>query len=280
MPAVKTSSQARAGAKATPKGASKKQTTRKSTSANNKPKTDTTKKGQQQQAEREAAAARKTEREAARKAQLDAIDVTKLVTAYVKKHATDDTLAPMHGLPFVQNDRVYLQVEGRATEGLLGFARSSKKSLNELPKGVLLEAVRAAGFTRSPFSYQHPEKQQTSASYFSAPVEGFDLGSVKTRKVAERGGQSPANVERRMAAVQAAEKAGSIPMRPSGSDDDKAKLADLERTMSQARDAWKQACLDGADKDEQSKREAAYHSAKDEWTEFRQTMHSKSGKKS
>jgi hypothetical protein len=107
------------------------------------------------------------------------------LATYVDTHATDDVLdACMHGKPFVADDRVYVQLAGRTGQGLLTglcevrsgwhpwLSRKFEAAGEPAPaKGEVKASLAVLGFERKPFSYRHPTRGQSSASYYSAPVE-------------------------------------------------------------------------------------------------------------
>jgi hypothetical protein len=103
---------------------------------------------------------------------------------YIKATATDSPDAPLEGGTFIQDtagtERVYLRVEGLAAH--LGIEGRGK---------VRRAIVEDHGFTRRPFTYQHPEKGQTSASYFSRPTQGLK-GLAKLPRRPVRSGKGSA----------------------------------------------------------------------------------------
>lgn len=196
-------------------------------------------------------------------------DVAALILNYVEAHHSTDPDAPSKGVPFVQNDRVYLQLEGRVTGGLLAYARSESKT-DDVGKAALRKQIEELGFTRKPFSYHHSDKGQTSASYYS--IEAKKLGGkldVPNRQARER--QTGKRASQREEVKALIEKA-TIPVRPEGSPEDVARCQELEQAYNDARAAWRTAAMRKRPADEQDAAKQAARDAQAEWQAHRRAM--------
>lgn len=105
-----------------------------------------------------------------------------IILAYVNAEGSNDPTAPKDGAPFVQGNpsRVYLQLEGRGgagkdddtfvATGLRPYILREWEAGNlpDVPgKNAIRNALIELGFVRKPFSYTHPDRGSSSASYYS-----------------------------------------------------------------------------------------------------------------
>lgn len=109
-----------------------------------------------------------------------------LIAEYVATQATAARDAPMLGAPFIQEGRIYIQLEGRGgvkqgktlalgkRTGLLPFLRTLGSPMGEFKRPLQL-ALAQMGFTRNPFAYVHPKRGSTAASYYSIPLDAFGI---------------------------------------------------------------------------------------------------------
>lgn len=168
-----------------------------------------------------------------------------IVAAYFAEEASTDPLAPMHGAPFKTNDRLFLQLEGRggAGKGTDDFTPTGLRPFIVRTEGdstpgkmVIQKALITLGFERKPFSYNHPERGSSSASYYSRPALGFGaVAPVDARVAAPRGKKSGTNVN----PTHSVSDDPIIPQRPEGSDEDVAKLNELWNAYIDAQNAAK-----------------------------------------
>lgn len=203
------------------------------------------------------------------------------IVNYVEQCGSTDPMAPMSGLPFVQDGRLYLQLEGRGgaargaegvtLTGLRPFLRDTNGGLGEKPKAVLQRALVALGFERAPFPYVHPDRGSTASSYYSMPLSDFPAEvhaeprqSKRTAKAANRGrvSASTADVE-------------IVPMDPPGSDEDRARLGTLRKAYDDARETWRNAAAKRVDKAKQDEYREATRAANAELLAHRRAMHAK-----
>jgi hypothetical protein len=103
-----------------------------------------------------------------------AVEVPKVTDAqmneFLRKHATDKPDAPAKGLPFVDDK------SGEVKLRLDSFAKFLK-----VDETTARKAIEVMGGHRKPFSYQHPTKGQTSASYYHVPGKAAWVKGVAQR---------------------------------------------------------------------------------------------------
>lgn len=168
-----------------------------------------------------------------------------VIAAYFAEHVSTDPAAPMHGAPFKQNDRLYLQLEGRGgagkgtddytPTGLRPYMLATKGDATP-GKGAIRQALVTLGFERNPFSYNHPERAASSASYYSALATAIsNVAPVEARKTAPRGGKKGTNVN----PGHTVSDDPIIPQSPEGSDEDVALLEKYRAAYLAAQDALK-----------------------------------------
>lgn len=208
------------------------------------------------------------------------------IVNYVEQHGSTDAMAPMHGLPFVQAGRLYVQLEGRggagkkddvaATTGLRPFLRDTNGGLGDKPKKVLQLALAALGFERAPFPYVHPDRGSTASSYYSMPLDVFPA------KVVAEPRQGKRDAKRAEKVVTTANKdlmVAPVPMRPDGNEKDVKRLDELWAAYDEARETWKRAALKRASADKQAEYQQATRDANAELVSHRRAMHAKNVRK-
>lgn len=168
-----------------------------------------------------------------------------IIADYFAAEASQDPTAPMHGSPFKQGDppRLYLQLEGRGGAGKgqddytpTGLRPYMLKTLGDATpsKGAIKSAINALGFERRPFSYNHPERGSSSASYYSAPASNLStVAPVEARHAAPRSSKKAAG------AINAPVQDVVIPQNPEGNDEDVARLNALRQAYINAQDELK-----------------------------------------
>lgn len=201
------------------------------------------------------------------------------IVNYVEQHGSQDPMAPMHGDPFVQAGRLYLQLEGRGgagkqddvatTTGLRPFLRDTNGGLGDQPKKILQNGLADLGFTRKPFPYLHPDRGSTAASYYSRDLEGFP-GEITIEPRQTKRDQRAAKRATEVANPALAE--APIPMQPAGSPEDVERLNALWAAYNDAREAWKAAGTARAPKDEQDEKMQATRAANAELLAHRKAM--------
>lgn len=222
-------------------------------------------------------------------------DLPSIIAAYFAAEASTDPAAPMHGAPFQTAGNLYLQLEGRGgagkgddeftPTGLRPFIARTEGE-NTPGKMAIQKALIVLGFQRKPFSYNHPERGSSSASYYSRPALGFDaVEGVEERVAAPRGKKSSGG----SSTTQSVSADPIIPQRPEGSDEDVAKLTELENAKLDAQNALKakraefgKKPLKKDDAEGKAKRDAeleeltgAMNTAHEALLDWRRTMHAK-----
>jgi hypothetical protein len=166
------------------------------------------------------------------------------VAAYVKACGSTDALAPMNGAPFVQKGRIYLQLEGRGGAGreaaeftATGLRPWILAEKGDAPgKGALKSLLDETGFVRKPFSYHHPERGSSSASYYSREVDGFD--GLDAPEARERPARESRRTERNPVRDVLSERI--VPQMPEGNEEDTKRLQELWDAYNAARKTFQQ----------------------------------------
>lgn len=204
------------------------------------------------------------------------------IVNYVEQHASQDAMAPMHGLPFVQAGRLYVQLEGRGgagrgdtvaeTTGLRPFLRATNGGLGEAPKKVLQIALATLGFERAPFPYVHPDRGSTASSYYSIELAAFKADIVVEPR---QGKRDAARAEKVVATPNKSLAEAPVPMNPDGDERDVKRLGELWKAYNDARGAWRNAALKRVSKDKQDEYQAATREANADLVAHRRMMHTK-----